>query len=289
MKSDKRLCLIPVIMITAVDDEDSMVKCVSKGADDYLFKPFNSTLLTARIKSCLKKKQLQDREREYGLRLEKEVFEKTRELVEAHKKLEILDNAKTDFLRLISHELRTPLNGIIGSGEILTDKEIDEETRLEFKDIFQTATHDMLNILDGALLISEIDVSGDSFHLKPELLKPILDTSLKETESFAELQQVSIDSVFGCKDEVLCDWDLLGKALTSLIKVAVKFSHRGGKINILCERVGTDVFVKIQVNQGSIPDDVIPDFFEIFTSSGTVVPGGDLGLDPPIAERIIKL
>ncbi|MCP5004770.1 MAG: HAMP domain-containing histidine kinase, partial [Planctomycetes bacterium] len=47
--------------------------------------------------------------------------------------------------------------------------------------------------------------------------------------------------------------------------------------------------VKIQVNQGSIPDDVIPDFFEIFTSSGTVVPGGDLGLDPPIAERIIKL
>jgi CheY-like chemotaxis protein len=53
---------IPVIMISAVDDLESVVKCVEKGADDYLFKPFNPILLKARIGASLEKKRLRDQE-----------------------------------------------------------------------------------------------------------------------------------------------------------------------------------------------------------------------------------
>jgi adenylate cyclase len=53
---------IPVIMISAVDDLESVVKCVEKGADDYLFKPFNPILLKARISASLEKKRLRDQE-----------------------------------------------------------------------------------------------------------------------------------------------------------------------------------------------------------------------------------
>lgn len=62
MKDDSKLHHIPVIMITAVDDIDSVVECIEKGADDYLTKPFNSTLLKARINGSLEKKRLQDEE-----------------------------------------------------------------------------------------------------------------------------------------------------------------------------------------------------------------------------------
>ncbi|MBW1825201.1 MAG: response regulator, partial [Deltaproteobacteria bacterium] len=60
MKADENLRDIPVIMITAVDDMDSAVKCIELGAEDYLPKPFNAVLLRARISACLEKKQLQD-------------------------------------------------------------------------------------------------------------------------------------------------------------------------------------------------------------------------------------
>ena len=56
---------IPVIMISALDQIDSVVKCIEMGAEDYLAKPFNPTLLKARISACLQKKQWRDQETLY--------------------------------------------------------------------------------------------------------------------------------------------------------------------------------------------------------------------------------
>ena len=55
---------VPVIMISAVDETDSVVRCIESGADDYLTKPFNPVILRARINAGLTKKQLHDLERE---------------------------------------------------------------------------------------------------------------------------------------------------------------------------------------------------------------------------------
>lgn len=60
---------IPVIMISALDEIDSVVKCIEMGAEDYLSKPFNSVLLRARIGACLEKKRLRDQESLYLDRL----------------------------------------------------------------------------------------------------------------------------------------------------------------------------------------------------------------------------
>uniref|UniRef100_B8HVV8 histidine kinase n=1 Tax=Cyanothece sp. (strain PCC 7425 / ATCC 29141) TaxID=395961 RepID=B8HVV8_CYAP4 len=56
---------IPVIMISALDEVESAVRCIELGAEDYLTKPFNTILLKARIKACLEKKYLRDQERQY--------------------------------------------------------------------------------------------------------------------------------------------------------------------------------------------------------------------------------
>lgn len=55
---------VPVIMISAVDETDSVVRCIEIGADDYLPKPFNPVILRARINAGLAKKRLHDLERE---------------------------------------------------------------------------------------------------------------------------------------------------------------------------------------------------------------------------------
>src|SRR5215468_29988 len=60
MKADERLRHIPVVMISAVDEIDSVVRCIELGAEDYLPKPFNPVLLRARVGASLERKRLHD-------------------------------------------------------------------------------------------------------------------------------------------------------------------------------------------------------------------------------------
>ena len=55
IKKNPTMKHLPVIMISAVDDLDSVVKCIELGAEDYLFKPFNPVLLKARVSASLDK------------------------------------------------------------------------------------------------------------------------------------------------------------------------------------------------------------------------------------------
>lgn len=65
LKADPALRDIPVIMISALDDVASVVRCIERGAEDHLPKPFDPVLLRARISACLEKKRLRDVELEY--------------------------------------------------------------------------------------------------------------------------------------------------------------------------------------------------------------------------------
>src|SRR5258707_531857 len=78
---------IPVIMISALDEIDSVVRCIELGAEDYLPKPFNPTLLRARVGACLERKRLHD-----------QVTARTRELSESLEQ----QTATSEVLRVIS-------------------------------------------------------------------------------------------------------------------------------------------------------------------------------------------
>ena len=72
MKADPALRDVPVIMISALDEIDSIVRCIEAGAEDYLPKPFNPVLLRARINAALEKKRLRDREQAFTRQLQVE-------------------------------------------------------------------------------------------------------------------------------------------------------------------------------------------------------------------------
>jgi DNA-binding response OmpR family regulator len=65
LRADARLRHVPVIMISAVDQVESVVRCIELGAEDYLPKPFDPVLLRARVGACLEKKRLRDQEVRY--------------------------------------------------------------------------------------------------------------------------------------------------------------------------------------------------------------------------------
>lgn len=85
MKADSDLLHIPVIMISAVDEIESIVRCIELGAEDYLPKPFNGTLLKARIGASLEKKRLRDQQAAYVHQLDIENQRKSIELEHARR------------------------------------------------------------------------------------------------------------------------------------------------------------------------------------------------------------
>ena len=95
LKADARLRELPVIMISALDELSSVVRCIEMGAEDYLPKPFNRVLLRARIGASIEKKWLRDRERR-----------KTSELEQT---LSLLEEAKEQLALLASRDALTGL------------------------------------------------------------------------------------------------------------------------------------------------------------------------------------
>jgi adenylate cyclase len=77
---DDRLKTIPFIVISGVDEMDSIVACIKLGAEDYLPKPFDPVLLHARLGACLDRKRMTDELLEWNTLLSERVDEKVREV-----------------------------------------------------------------------------------------------------------------------------------------------------------------------------------------------------------------
>jgi adenylate cyclase len=107
LKLDARLRHVPVIMISALDDLDSVVRCVELGAEDHLPKPFDPVLLKARVGACLEKKRRHDQEVAYLSRIERQMQEIERERARADRLLQaILPPSAVAELVVLADEFR---------------------------------------------------------------------------------------------------------------------------------------------------------------------------------------
>ena len=107
VKRDDNLRQIPVIVVSALDNLDSVVKCIEKGAEDYLPKNFDPVLLRARIGACLEKKRLRDQEMLYLHNVDK-VTRAAAAVEEGNFDLEILNDVgeRTDALGQLARVFR---------------------------------------------------------------------------------------------------------------------------------------------------------------------------------------
>jgi class 3 adenylate cyclase len=170
IKSDDRLHRLPVIMVSALDEVDSVVRCIEAGAEDYLTKPVDPVVLRARINANLEKKRWRERERVYLDRLETEK--------ERYEKL---------LVSILPHRIVDRLN----SGEGLIADRFDEASVL-FSDLvgftaFSSTTSpaglvDYLNqifsrfdALARALQVEKVKTIGDAYMVVAGLPEPRLD------------------------------------------------------------------------------------------------------------------
>jgi DNA-binding response OmpR family regulator len=103
IKADGLLAHVPVIMISALDDFESVIRCIKLGATDYLPKPFNAALLQARISASLAGKRLQRAVHELRIEID--------QVRQSEKVAEITESEYFQRLQAQAHELRQIMDG----------------------------------------------------------------------------------------------------------------------------------------------------------------------------------
>lgn len=225
--------------------------------------------------------------------LEKTVEDRTRdlqqaneELEQAHKELSRLDQAKSEFLRLISHEIRTPLNGILGFTYLMKDLPKTPEVE-ELFEILNISVKRLEQFSRVALLITtlktrNLDIRRGS--VKPvDLLNPVikkLENQMQEknlrliTEGEMETAEISGDA------------EMLGICIHSILENAIHFSYIGGEIHLRTVTTDNDVQIELKdAGQGFSPE-ALKNLFKPF-SPGEQHIDQNIGLDLTLVRMIM--
>ncbi|HEV7485279.1 MAG TPA: response regulator [Thermoanaerobaculia bacterium] len=217
IKADSRLQNIPVIMISALNELQSVVRCIEAGAEDYLTKPFNATLLKARIGASLEKKRGRDRE--------SALFE---QLQDNYKRLQELETQRDDMRNMIVHDLRTPLTALIVGIEMLAMDGTLTETQREITAIAAGGGRTLLGMINDLLDVEKME-SG-STQLQYDEVNPaalvagaVTQVALLAEESHTTL----VRDVAANLPAFSGDGKKLSRTLVNLIGNAIKFTGAG--------------------------------------------------------------
>jgi len=219
---------LPIIMVTAVNDQDSIDRSFAAGASDYLQKPLNLSLLMQRIQFVLQAgwnlTQLQRAQQDLELHrqhLEKKVAERTTQL-------EAMSKAKSTFLANMSHEIRTPMNAILGLSHALRSSPMSDK-QLDWLGKMDTAAQHLLGIINDVLDISKIEAGKmqldvTDFSLE-DVLRNVFDLTADKVRSKGlEIHQ---DVEPGIPTWLHGDAQRLRQILLNFTSNAAKFTEQG--------------------------------------------------------------
>jgi signal transduction histidine kinase len=255
---------IPVIMISALGELDSVVRCIEMGAEDYLFKPFNPVLLRARIGACLEKKRLHDREKEQQERLVA-MGETIAGL--AHCVKNLLNGFKGGEY-LVNRAIKKQDMGMISNGWNMVEKNIDR---------ISTLVLDMLTyVKDREPEYSEVDLNNLIEEARELLSIQAGKVGVEiKTKTDENLNKVTLDST----GILRCLVNLIGNGIDAC-------SEKGGYVTVE-SRLDSDDYFELEVSDtgcGMDQDTLNILFTKFFSTKGSK--GTGLGL--PVVHKIVK-
>lgn len=269
IKLDEQLRHIPVIMISALSELESVARCISLGADDYLTKPFNSTLLKARISASLKKKRSHDREQL--------LFE---QLQENYERLKELEGHRDDLTHMIIHDLRTPLTSVsaaIQTMELVGEVNPDQHEIIE---IAITGANELLATINSLLDVEKLESGAMDLDYVLLSLPIVIASAVAQVAPLAEakglnfVQEVSIDLPWLRADE-----NKLQRVLVNLFGNAIKFTPSGGTVTLHARMSEENQWVEFAVEDTGegIPAEEFERVFEKFGQVDAAQNGHTLG------------
>ena len=278
----------PIIFISALDSALDKVTAFSCGGVDYITKPFQINEVIARVETHLNLSRLQ-------MQLEKLVADRTeelqktlRELEIAHKRLDLLNRTKSDFLSMISHEMRTPLNGILGLTDLVIDDCVDKDMMTEIKSMYAQAKTRILNLLSDSLQLDRLSVQ-DGDVVCSRIAAEHLVSFLRGDHEFPEMVIEDEETNQGLKERYLCiDEILLTKSLHTLAQMSrLSSGDEGVQIRVRCDKDHLVFLFPLRQCQESASN--LDQVFRLSSSTRNRTQFDAMGLSPVIAFKTLSL
>lgn len=277
IKTDPTLAAIPVVVVSALNDVESIARCIALGAEDFLFKPVERVLLEARVAACLARKRAHDREQA------------------ALAAAEEASRAKDRFVALVSHELKNPLTALIGFADMLVQPEAPELDLAQ-----QEAVNNIrgLGRQMGAVLEDLADltrIESGQLRLRPEALplESVVESALSSVQGLIEARGHTLTLDLPADlPPVWADGVRLTQVLTNLLNNACKYTPDGGTVSVSA-RLSSPALVEVTVRDngpGIVSRDQARIFEPFFRSTDEAVrrqPGSGLGLS--ITRHLVEL
>ncbi len=223
--------------------------------------------------------------------LEREVHERTAQLMTARDDAERANQAKSEFLSRMSHELRTPMNAILGFGQLMAmDAALAPKHRDFIKETLRAGRH-LLALIDEVLDLARIESGRLALSPEPLAVADLLAECTRMTAPLSASRGVVID-VSGADGLVLrADRTRLRQVLLNLLSNAVKYNRAGGRVTIQAAAMpGARVRISVGDTGPGIAPERLPQLFEPFERLGAEfgnVEGTGIGLT--IARQLIEL
>lgn len=274
MKSDEQLRHIPVIIISALNELDAVARCIEMGAEDYLSKPFNPTLLKARTHACLEKKWSRDRESQLYTQLSQNF-----------QRLQELEKQRDDLTHMIIHDLRTPLVSVITGMQTLDLMGTLNAEQREMMTLSVSGGETLLGMINDLLDVEKLESGAMQLDYSEVAPSQLVSSALAQVTSLAAGKELTLLQE---RDEMLplirCDEGKLRRTLVNLLGNAVKFTPSGGTVTVgVCpaDQGGSVTFSVADTGEG-IPAEAFGSIFEKFgqvkTRQGGRVMSTGLGL-----------
>ena len=225
IKRDPRTSRIPVIFVTALNDATDRVKAIEAGGDDFLTKPHNRQILSARVRSLLRLKFATDA------------------LEESYRKLRELEKVRDDLMKMIVHDLKTPLTSVLASLEMALDGDfgvVSEGLRRALGDA-EAKAEDLLALIEDLLEVARIEETTLELDLQPLAPGALIAELVGEwrVRFQQEDAEVSTDVSDDCP-VFKADKGLMKRVFSNLIQNAI--THAGSGVRIgLSARAHADV------------------------------------------------
>lgn len=244
---------IPIIVLTSDITTTAREKALSTGARDFLNKPFDIHEIYHRMYNLLEMRFLYLELQNRNFELEKEVQRQTvhlsdanRRLRDANNELQLLEDAKLHFLRIISHEIRTPLNGIKGFAEVIKFS-IDTEPVLEYFEYLEKSVERLESFAYQALLITQL--RSGSYKLMTKDLQPstfISDFAGKYNSKITHKKLRITGTELLSGHTLKADSELFRYLIDAIMRNAVKYAFNDTEIRICID--STAEYTSFQVS-----------------------------------------
>jgi PAS domain S-box-containing protein len=199
---------------------------------------------------------------------------------------------KDEFLAVLSHELRTPLNAIVGYARLLRSGMLPQDKAERGLETLERNATWLTRIVEDVLDVSRIITGKIRLDVQPVEFPIIIDNAVQTFQPAADAKGVRLQTLVDPQvGPVSGDPARLQQVVWNLVSNAVKFTPRGGRVQVRLEAVNSHVEVVVSDTGAGIRPDFLPFVFERFrqAEAGTTRKTGGLGLGLAIVRHIVEM